>query len=100
MVLGGVGVNFAAGMTGGVAYVLDIDGDLDLKSNLASVDLAMVSAGSEDETELQVLLEEHVRRTGSRQAARILSDWRNARPLFAKVQPAAASRCTCRPRRS
>ncbi len=89
VVLGEVGVNFAAGMTGGVAYVLDADGDLDLKSNLASVDLAPVRAGSVDEETLIALLEEHVRRTGSPQAARIVSGWRDFRPLFAKVQPVA-----------
>ncbi len=91
VVLGPVGVNFAAGMTGGVAYVLDADGDLDLKSNLASVDLAPVRAGSEDEAALKALLEEHVRRTGSPQAARMLSGWLEFRPLFAKVQPVSAA---------
>ena len=91
VVLGPVGVNFAAGMTGGVAYVLDADGDLDLKSNLASVDLAPVRAGSEDEAALMALLEEHVRRTGSPQAARMLSGWLEVRPLFAKVQPVSAA---------
>jgi glutamate synthase (NADPH/NADH) large chain len=89
VVLGGVGVNFAAGMTGGVAYVLDLDGDLDLKSNLASVDLAPIRAGSDDEKTLLALLKEHVGRTGSRQTERILADWCNMRPLFAKIQPVA-----------
>jgi len=91
VVLGDVGVNFAAGMTGGVAYVLDADGDLDLKSNLASVDLAPIRAASEEEKDLLALLNEHVRRTGSPQAERILSDWDVFRPLCTKVQPATAA---------
>ena len=44
LVLGATGVNFGAGMTGGVAYVLDEAGDFDLRCNLDSIDLATVEA--------------------------------------------------------
>ena len=87
VVLGPVGVNFAAGMTGGVAYVLDETGDLDLRCNLDSVDLHPVEKGSEDETRLRALLREHAARTGSAKAARLLRNWRDARRRFAKITP-------------
>jgi glutamate synthase (NADPH/NADH) large chain len=87
VVLGPVGVNFAAGMTGGVAYVYDESAVLDLNCNLDSVDIFPVEEGGEDEKALLGLLEEHVARTGSPKARRILADWANARPYFSKVQP-------------
>ena len=87
VVIGSVGVNFAAGMTGGVAYVYDEEGTLDLNSNLDSVDIFPVEEGSEDERALLALLEEHIARTGSPKASRLVADWRSARPRFAKVLP-------------
>ena len=87
VVLGPVGVNFAAGMTGGVAYVYDETAALDLNCNLDSVDLFPVEPGSGDEKALLGILEEHVRRTGSPKAKRLLADWPNHRPRFAKVVP-------------
>ena len=89
VVLGQVGVNFAAGMTGGIAYVYDEDATLDLNCNLDSVDLFPVEPGSSDETELIVLLDEHIARTGSPKAKRILADWQQARARFTKVLPVA-----------
>ncbi|MBR4614221.1 MAG: glutamate synthase subunit alpha, partial [Kiritimatiellae bacterium] len=88
VVLGPTGVNFGAGMTGGVAYVLDETGDFDLKCNLDSIDLASVAAGSDDERELLSLLREHIARTASPLAERLLADWSNVRPRFVKVAPA------------
>ena len=88
-ILGSVGVNFAAGMTGGVAYVYDESGDLDLSCNLDSVDLFPVKKGSADEKTLLELLEEHIKRTGSPKAKRLVGDWANTRPYFTKVQPAS-----------
>ena len=90
VVLGPVGVNFAAGMTGGVAYVLDESATLDLNCNLDSVDLFPVEAGSEDERVLTGLLREHLAKTGSPKARRLLADWESARPKFAKVLPNGA----------
>ena len=88
VILGPTGVNFAAGMTGGVAYVYDETGDFDLNCNLDSVDLAMVEPGSEDESRLRDLLSEHVHRTASPLAKRMLCDWEAFRPKFVKVVPA------------
>ena len=91
VILGPVGVNFAAGMTGGVAYVYDARGDLDLNCNLDSVDLFPVPEGSADEAHLLSLLREHVARTRSACARRLVETWRDARPRFAKVVPTEAS---------
>ena len=88
VVLGPVGVNFAAGMTGGVAYVYDEKGDMDLNCNLDSVDLFPVEAGSADEKELLALIDEHISRTGSPKAQRLVADWADVRPYFTKVLPA------------
>ena len=87
VVLGATGVNFAAGMTGGVAYVLDEEGDFDLRCNLATVDLEPVCAGSVEESELLELLRRHERETGSRKAARILARWPEFRGRFVCVMP-------------
>ena len=87
VVLGPTGVNFGAGMTGGVAYVLDEAGDFDLKCNLDSIDLASVAADSDDELELLSLMREHVERTGSPLAKHILDEWTSFRPRFVKVMP-------------
>ena len=87
VILGPVGVNFAAGMTGGIAFVYDETGTLDLNCNLDSIDLAPVEAGSADESELQAILNEHIERTGSAKAKRILADWTQTRPRFVKVVP-------------
>ena len=87
LVLGPTGVNFGAGMTGGVAYVLDEAGDFDLRCNLDSIDILPVEEGSEDEKRVLGLLQEHVTRTGSPMAKRILESWSEARPRFAKVTP-------------
>ena len=87
LVLGPTGVNFAAGMTGGVAYVYDEDGTLDLNSNLDSIDLTPVEAGSPDEADLLALMDEHIARTGSAKAKRLRADWENVRPKFVAVVP-------------
>ena len=90
-ILGPVGVNFAAGMTGGVAYVYDETASLDLNSNLDSVDLFPVEEGTEDEEALLALLDEHVKRTGSPKARRLLACWQETRPRFTKVKPVESS---------
>ena len=87
LVLGDTGVNFGAGMTGGIAYVLDETGDFDLKCNLDSIDLASVEAGGDDERDLAALIREHADRTGSPLGKRILADWTEFRPKFVKVVP-------------
>ena len=87
VILGKTGVNFAAGMTGGIAYVLDMSNDFDLRCNTASVDLENIVKDSDDEKELLSLLKEHILYTGSEKAKNIVSDWENYRDMFVKVFP-------------
>jgi glutamate synthase domain-containing protein 3 len=87
VVLGACGRNFAAGMSGGIAYVYDERGDFHEKScNLASVDLEPVM-GADDVRIVTALVEEHARRTGSPQAKRILANWTSVLSHFVKVYP-------------
>ena len=58
VILGPTGRNFAAGMSGGIAYVWDVDGDFNLNCNLAMVELEHVEA-DEDRNELRTLIERH-----------------------------------------
>ncbi|KRB45646.1 glutamate synthase large subunit [Terrabacter sp. Root181] len=82
VVLGRTGRNFAAGMSGGVAYVLDLDADL---VNREMVDLLPLRA--DDEGPLRELLEGHVRWTESPVARALLDDWAAARERFTLVLP-------------
>ena len=80
------GRNFAAGMSGGLAYVLDLDGEFAKRCNPAMVDLEPL-ADAEDETTLRRLIESHQRYTGSKRAADILAAWQQHRARFIKVFP-------------
>jgi len=86
VVLGETGRNFAAGMSGGYAYVLDADGEFAKRCNLSMVDLEPV-ADAEDDLRLKRLIENHARYTGSKQAAEILASWAQSRAKFVKVFP-------------
>jgi len=101
-VLGETGRNFAAGMSGGIAYVLDLDGEFARRCNRAMVDLEPVlpeaeqqaklsrdlwHLGRSDESLLRSLIERHAKATGSRRGQQILSDWAAHRPKFVKVFP-------------
>mgnify|MGYP006277277583 CR=1 FL=1 len=86
VVLGTTGVNFAAGMSGGIAYVYNEDGEFDNRCNLEMVDLELVRSDA-DIAELRELLENHVRHTGSAKARRILDNWKNEQGTFIKVFP-------------
>jgi glutamate synthase domain-containing protein 2/glutamate synthase domain-containing protein 3 len=86
VVLGMTGRNFAAGMSGGYAYVLDVDGEFAKRCNVAMVDLEPL-AESEDEQRLKRLIESHARYTGSRKAQEILAAWAQHRAKFVKVFP-------------
>ena len=87
VVLGRVGVNFAAGMTGGFAYVYDETGHFDLSCNVDSVDLESVLPGTESERELLDIIKQHVEATGSEKGKRILENWNSERPKFVKIFP-------------
>ena len=101
-VLGSNGRNFAAGMSGGIAYVLDLDGEFAKRCNTAMVDLEPVLSESEqqgkvarhlwhhgqsDEAILKDLVERHAKLTGSRRAREILEKWPEYRARFVKIFP-------------
>jgi glutamate synthase (NADPH/NADH) large chain/glutamate synthase (ferredoxin) len=87
VVLGPTGRNFAAGMSGGVAYVLDEDGSFAKRCNMGMVGLDELAPA--DAIELRAMIEEHQRRTESPVAARVLGEWEQllARGAFVKVMP-------------
>ncbi|MBK5915332.1 glutamate synthase large subunit [Rhodocyclus purpureus] len=99
VVLGQTGRNFAAGMSGGVAYVYDAIGDFDRRCNTAMVTLEPVLPAAEqsageprhrgeaDESLLRRLIEAHAANTGSARAKEILANWEEARSRFVKVMP-------------
>ncbi len=86
VVLGRTGVNFAAGMSGGIAFVLDEDQLFDTKCNLEMVDIEPV-VDAEDKNLLYGLIQEHVKLTNSEHASAILRDWTEMLPQFVKVMP-------------
>jgi glutamate synthase (NADPH/NADH) large chain len=112
VVLGKAGRNFAAGMSGGIAYVLDEEGDFTQRCNLAMVDLepipdeetAAAADGAtaelethgkvkidhlagHDDTTLKALIQHHLLYTGSERARRVLENWAAYLPKFVKVMP-------------
>src|SRR5438034_2311223 len=109
VVLGRTGRNFAAGMSGGIAYVYDEDGTFAQRCNLSMVTLEPVLTGPEqarfetelvaagkgrlrhtgalDETVLRTRIERHLRFTGSTRALAILDHWDSTRARFVKVFP-------------
>jgi glutamate synthase domain-containing protein 3 len=84
-VLGRTGRNFAAGMSGGVAYVLDADGSFHQRCNTGLVELDALS--DDDVEELASLVGRHAAATGSAVAARLLADWPAAAASFVKIMP-------------
>jgi len=113
LVLGSTGRNFAAGMSGGVAYVLDDTGDFERRCNKETVDLEPVVSSATDDAltgdidalaglpaslimedprtddarRVMWLLARHRRFTGSNRAAEILADWARHKDKFVKVMP-------------
>ena len=86
VILGATGRNFAAGMSGGVAYVLDDNKDFAPKCNMEMVSLETVVCESES-LELKALIAEHFAATGSDVANELLNDWDNNVQRFVKVMP-------------
>lgn len=101
-VLGKTGRNFAAGMSGGVAYIYDEDGQFATRCNTAMVSMEKVLSAAEqeatmdraiwhreqtDEAQLKQLLEDHNRWTGSKRARELLDNWAESRAKFVKVFP-------------
>ncbi|MBF6617974.1 MAG: glutamate synthase subunit alpha [Candidimonas sp.] len=108
VVLGATGRNFAAGMSGGIAYVWDPDDSLRSRCNLAMVELERLQSHADqdelaamdswhsavrdgeretDETILRRLIENHYRYTGSFRSRDLLDDWARSRQFFVKVMP-------------
>jgi glutamate synthase (ferredoxin) len=86
VVLGKTGRNFAAGMSGGIAYVLDEAGDFATRCNMELVGLEKLEEADEIE-EVWKLIQRHQTFTCSERAAAILADWKNFVPKFVKVLP-------------
>jgi glutamate synthase (ferredoxin) len=86
VVLGPAGRNFAAGMSGGIAYVLDESGTFKSRVNLQMVGVEALEAPAEI-AEVRALVEKHVFHTNSERARRILEDWDSMAPRFVKVLP-------------
>ncbi|MDX1616343.1 MAG: glutamate synthase large subunit [Candidatus Promineifilaceae bacterium] len=86
VVLGTTGRNFAAGMTGGVAYVLDEVGDFARRCNQDTVHLQSM-AQPEEIAAVRTLVERHAAHTGSHRAEQVLAQWPAMWPLFVKVLP-------------
>ena len=86
IVLGKTGKNFAAGMSGGIAYVLDEDRDLYTKLNKALVSSEAVTS-KYDVLELKEIIEEYVENTGSKKGKEILENFGEYLPKFKKVIP-------------
>ena len=107
VVLGRTGRNFAAGMSGGIAYVYDEDGDFEHRCNTSMVELEPIRRGGAaapgteaagradyhpdmtrfDEERLRGLVERHLHYTGSEVARRMLEDWENRVERFVKIMP-------------
>jgi glutamate synthase (ferredoxin) len=86
VVLGQTGRNFGAGMSGGIAYVLDEVGDFAIHFNDEMADRGPVE-DPEDITELKALIERHIKHTKSGRGQQVLDEWDAMLPKFVKVMP-------------
>ncbi len=86
VILGKTGRNFGAGMSGGIAYVYDADGDFKDKCNMEMIEFEQVHATAEIE-DLKSRIETHQQKTGSTLAERLLADWDATLTKFVKVIP-------------
>ncbi|TMW59939.1 hypothetical protein Poli38472_005008 [Pythium oligandrum] len=90
VVLGSTGRNFAAGMSGGIAYIYDEDGSFSAKCNMGMVGVAALgeSAGAEEIAEVKALIEKHVARTGSVKGKKVLEQWEShSKSKLMRVMP-------------
>ena len=85
VVIGPTGRNFAAGMSGGIAFVLDAKGDFKRRCNLEMVELESLDA--DDVEQVRELLRRHVRYTSSTLAQKLLDRWKSTQLKFVKVMP-------------
>jgi glutamate synthase domain-containing protein 3 len=94
VILGNVGRNFGAGMSGGIAYIFDPQNDFDMvpsalnkrerypKCNSETVTITDVEIGSDSEVELKMMIKEHIEQTNSAKAKDILNDWAHTVKAF------------------
>ena len=87
VILGKTGRNFAAGMSGGIAWVLDEDRSFNKRCNHGMIDLEQVNAETDDVENLKQLVEQHLALTGSPKAKALLADWSGSLKLMVKVFP-------------
>ncbi len=87
VILGETGRNFGAGMSGGIAYVYDKNGNFKTKFNSELCDMKETKLGSEDDKILKMLVKKHFEETDSPLAKKMLDDWANVLPKFKKVVP-------------
>jgi glutamate synthase domain-containing protein 3 len=85
VILGKTGRNFAAGMSGGFAYVLDLDGEFSDRVNTERVDLEGLTSG--DEKLIQHMVRRHYEYTHSKRADEVLRKWNDYASRFVKVYP-------------
>jgi len=86
VVLGATGRNFAAGMSGGIAYVLDEEGDFHIRCNQDMSDLGPIEDPDEIE-DVKKMIQSHINYTSSSLGQEILDDWNTYLPKFVKVMP-------------
>jgi glutamate synthase (ferredoxin) len=85
VILGKTGRNFAAGMSGGVAYILDEQGDFATRCNTQMADIEPLD--EEDRETVYQMIQKHEEYTNSQKAAKILANWQEFAPKFVKVMP-------------
>ncbi|HBE47588.1 MAG TPA: glutamate synthase subunit alpha, partial [Cyanobacteria bacterium UBA11369] len=85
VVLGATGRNFAAGMSGGVAYILDEAGDFATRCNTSMADIETLD--EEDINTVREMIQKHADYTKSQKAAKVLANWSEMAPKFVKVMP-------------
>ncbi|MBU2870246.1 glutamate synthase large subunit [Colwellia sp. E2M01] len=88
-VLGDIGVNFGAGMTGGFAYILDEAGDLDTRLNKESIEMLAIEDLMIHQEHLRGIINQHFEETGSLRAQAILQNFDKYAPLFKLIKPTA-----------
>lgn len=88
-ILGQVGVNFGAGMTGGFAYILDQSDDLDMRLNKESIEMLAIEDLVIHQEHLRGIINQHVEETGSLWAQEILDNFDQYAPMFKLVKPTA-----------
>ncbi len=86
VILGEIGKNFAAGMSGGIAYIYDEHNNLSQRINDEMVDLDKIET-VEDENEVKGMIENYIKYTSSKEASKILDDWETNKVKFIKVMP-------------